>query len=111
MPGEIVTALYRPRPGKEGALRALLKRHVATLRAEGLATRRPVVLMRSRADRTYVEVFEWATAESAGEAHVNPRVAEIWKGMGEVCDMLTLADLKEATERFPHFEPVDGLEA
>jgi hypothetical protein len=108
---EVVTAIYRPRPGKEQALRAVLRRHVPTLRAEGLATPRPVVLLRSRKDGTYLEVFEWATADAAGEAHANPRVGEVWKAIGEAAEALTLADLAEATERFPHFEPVNDLES
>jgi hypothetical protein len=111
MGGEVVFALYRPKPGKADALLGLVRGHVRTLREEGLATDRPVVLLRARSDGTLVEVFEWVSGASAAEAHENVRVQEIWTAMEGVCDFVRWADLAEAAQRFPHFDPVDDLPA
>jgi hypothetical protein len=109
MPSEIVIAVYRPKPGKERALEALIAKHVPTLRAAGLATSRPALLMRS-ADGAYLEVFEWKDGgASANAAHDDPRVRAIWDPMGDVCEFAPLSSVREAKDRFPHFRPVDGV--
>jgi hypothetical protein len=109
MAAEIVIAVYKPRPGMEKALLEILRRHVPTLRKEKLATERPVVLMRSREGGHLLEVFEWATATAADEAHTNPRVMEVWGAMEPLCDFVKVGDVPEVAARFPHFEPVDGV--
>lgn len=109
MAREIVTALYKPKEGQDEALRALIGRHVKTLRGQGLATDRPSVVMRSYADGTYLEVFEWTSHEAAQKAHQDPVVQEIWGKMGAVADFVTLAELQESTAPFPHFAPEDRL--
>jgi hypothetical protein len=108
--GEVVFALYRPKPGRERALLDVLGRHVRTLRAEGLATERPVTLLRARSDGTLIEVFEWVSGASAAEAHENARVQEIWTAMEALCDFVRLSDLSESSQRFPHFDPIDDIE-
>jgi hypothetical protein len=108
-PGEVVLATYRPKPGGDAALRALIARHVPTLRRVQLATDRPVLLLRA-ADGTYVEVFEWRPG-GAEQAHDHPEVAALWGEMAQVADFVRLADLAEAAHPFPHFAPVDGLTA
>lgn len=105
MKPEIVIALYRPHPGKEAELRALIARHVPTLRRLELVTDRPPVLCRA-ADGTYMEIFEWATAEAADQAHHHPEVAKLWEPMGRIADFATLESLEEVSRPFPHFEPV-----
>ena len=44
---DIVIAAYRPKPGKDEALRALLRDHVPFLRREGLVTDRIPILGRA----------------------------------------------------------------
>lgn len=105
MNGEIVIAVYRAKPGKAEALGALLDRHQPVLRAAGLVSDRPPVVMRSPKDGTFLEVFEWASAAAAAKAHEQPAVAAIWNEMAAVSDFLTLADVPESTDRFPHFTP------
>ena len=105
MSPQIVFALYRPHQGKDAALRALIAQHLPTLRKLALITDRPPLLMRAK-DGTYIEVFEWRTAESAGRAHEHPEVAQVWGAMGEIADFSTLGSLEEAGGPFPHFEPV-----
>lgn len=103
--GRIVIACYRPRPGRADDLLALLKDHVPTLRAEGLATDRTSILGRA-ADGTLVEVFEWASQEAIDRAHSNPNVLRMWQAYEAVCEYVKFGDLREAAEIFPGFEPV-----
>lgn len=107
--GQVVIAAYRPKPGKSGELEAILSSHVRTLRAEGLATARPVTLLRSFADGTYLEIFEWASGAAAQRAHETPAVAALWDAMAAVADFVPLAELAETRRPFPHFAPVDGV--
>jgi hypothetical protein len=109
MTPETVIAIYRPRPGKEEELAALLREHVPLLRDEGLATNRPVVLLRSRQDGSYLEIFEWASPEAMERAHRNPRVLALWEHFAGASEYLPFASLHEATALFPSFEAVDGL--
>ena len=107
--GQVVIAIYRPKPGKDADVRAILRRHVSTLRAAGLVTSRPVTLLQSFEDGTYLELFEWKDAAAAGKAHSTPAVAEMWKAFDEVATFVPLTSLAEANARFPHFRPVDGV--
>ncbi len=107
MAREIVTALYKPKSGKEEELKALIEQHVPKLRELGLVTDRAPIVMRSYADGTFVEVFEWVSHEAARAAHSDPEVQKIWGPMAEVCDFVPLAELQESTRPFPHFAPVD----
>ena len=54
--GRIVIACYKPKPGKEDALKALVVDHVSTLRSLGLVTQRAPITMQAK-DGTFVEVF------------------------------------------------------
>lgn len=106
MKPEVVFALYQPHEGKDAELRQLIAEHIPTLRRLELITQRPAILAKST-NGTYIEVFEWRSAESAGQAHQHPEVAKVWEAMGEIADLPTLDSLEEARARFPHFEPVD----
>jgi hypothetical protein len=106
MPPQIVIAAYRPREGGTEALLRLVATHVPTLRAHGLVTDRPPVLMQSFDDGTVLEIFEWSSGEAAAEAHDTPEVARIWEAMGEVAEFVALGALPEAASRFPHFRPL-----
>jgi quinol monooxygenase YgiN len=103
--GRIVIASYRPKPGQESALHELMKQHVATLRSLGLATNRPPITMQAK-DGTFVEVFEWASAEAIQAAHTHPEVLKMWEHYGKVCDYIPVRDVPEASDMFPEFTPV-----
>ena len=105
MKPEIVIALYRPHPGKDQELQELISKHIPALARLELITERAPVLCRAE-DGTYLEIFEWATAEAAGQAHEHPDIAAIWEAMGAIADFPSLGSLSEAGARFPHFEPV-----
>lgn len=100
---ELVIAMYRPHKGKLTELEALVRKHFLTLKEYGLTTERDSFIGRSE-DGSLLEVFEWASAEAAEQAHDHPAIAKIWEAMGEVCDFGKLGDLPEAKNRFPHFQ-------
>ena len=109
MGAHLCIAVYRPKEGGEERLRELIAGHVPALRELGLATDRPVVLMKTFDGTAYLEVFEWATEDAAAKAHEDPAVQAIWGPMMEVADFPALNELEASKTRFPHFEPVDGL--
>ncbi len=102
--GRIVIACYKPKAGKEKALRALIVDHVPTLRRIGLVTDRAPILMEAR-DGTLVEVFEWASAEAIQAAHAHPAVLRMWEEYGKVCDYVPVAQVPEAAQMFSEFAP------
>jgi hypothetical protein len=103
---EIVLALYRPKPGREAELAAIVDTHVLELRKLGLVTDRAPIVARSRADGTIIEAFEWASAEAIERAHRDPTVQAIWARFGEYADYPTLGQLAEAGVTFAGFEPL-----
>ena len=105
MKPELVIALYRPHPGKDTELRKLIAQHLPVLRRLELVTDRAAIVMKAK-DGTYIEIFEWRTAESADLAHQLPEVAQVWEAMGKIADFPKIAELEEIQEHFPHFQPV-----
>jgi hypothetical protein len=103
--GEIVIAVYRPKPGQAEALAAEVRAHVPDLRAWGLATERPATAMRAR-DGTILEVFEWRDG-GIEAAHKDPRVLAMWERFGAACDMISLRDVAETAQLFAGFAPLD----
>ena len=106
--GRIVIACYRPREAQDATLRELIAGHVATLRAEGLATDRPCLLVHA-ADGTYLEIFEWTSPDAMEAAHENATVQAMWARFEQVCDYVTLADLAESKSLFAEFTPADEI--
>ncbi len=103
--GSISVACYKPRPGCEQALLSLVRDHLPPLRAEGLVTGRPSIVMRT-ADGTIVEVFEWVSKEAIAGAHTNPVVLNLWKRFEAVCSYQTPSNIAEFQNLFAHFEAV-----
>ncbi len=102
--GDIVIVAYRPKPGCEAELAALVASHVPKLRAWGLATELPETIMRAR-DGTILEVFEWHEGATA-KAHADPRVLGMWGEFGAACDIIGLRDVAETADLFATFAPV-----
>jgi len=104
---ETVLAMYRPRPGRDADLRAVIAEHVSRLRSWGFAGDRPVVLLQAT-DGTYVEIFDWLEG-AAQRAHSDARVEALWDRFAEVCEFVAPAQLPDATRPFPHFRRVEGV--
>ncbi len=100
--GVFVIVGYRPKPGKEKELNALMQTHVQRLRNEGLATDRESALMRAK-DGTVVEVFEWISQEAIDTAHSNSKVLEMWQEYSKVCEYVPVSELPEANQLFAQF--------
>ena len=103
--GSISVACYKPRTGHEQTLLALVRNHLPPLRAAGLVTGRPPIVMRY-ADGTTVKLFEWVSKEAIVGAHMNPVVLELWKQFEAVCQYETPAKIAEFQNMFGHFEPI-----
>jgi quinol monooxygenase YgiN len=104
--GRIVIACYRPKAGCRDALESLVKEHVATLRSVGLVTDRTPITMEAK-DGTFVEVFEWRSAEAIQAAHTHPVVLKIWEEYEKVCDYVPVGQVPEASQLFSEFTPVE----
>jgi len=102
--GVMVIVAYRPKPGCEADLDALVREHVPCLRTLGLVTERPAQAMRAK-DGTVVEVFEWANG-AIEAAHNSSRVADLWERFANACDYVPLGELPEAEAMFAEFEPI-----
>ncbi len=105
MPGDLVIVAYRPRPGREAELDALMRDHVPRLRRLGLVTDREPVICRAR-DGAVVEVFEWREGAVA-RAHEHPDVQAMWGEFEAACDYTPLRTLAETAEMFATFTPLE----
>ena len=103
--GRIVIVGYKPKPGKNEALKALMKTHLPRLKQEGLVTNRASIMMEA-ADGTIIEVFEWISKEAIENAHTNPAVLQMWSDYAEVCDYVPIGTVAEAADLFSGFEPI-----
>ena len=101
---DMVIAAYRPKPGHEAALAALLADHAPHLRRLGLATDRPAAIMRA-ADGTMVEVFEWHDG-AIETAHTLPEIHQLWARYDQICTYVPLNQLAETAALFATFRPV-----
>jgi len=102
----MVIACYRPKPGKEDDLHALMKTHLPMLRAEGLVDDGPSLCGCAK-DGTVVEVFAWKSQDAIDAAHKNPSVLAMWDKYAKLCEFAPIADVAEAKELFSPLTPID----
>ncbi len=90
---------YRPKPGREDELFALVRRHWPALHAAGLVTSEPAIVYRAtdkRSGRTFfVEIFSWADAQASASAHETRAVRAIWDPMEDALEKMDLAVIEE----------------
>lgn len=103
--GILVICSYQAKPGLEEEARSLLAQHVPTLRKHGLVTDRTVT-QGEGAERSFVEIFEWASEEKSRMAPTIAEVAQHWKSMAEAMDFVALSSLSETQRPFAHFRPI-----
>lgn len=103
---QVAFAVYRAHDGALDQLLTLLRDHVSTLQRRGLATPRPVTLVRSSDGRTVLEIFEWRDRAASEAAHSDPEIKALWGALAGVADFVSLADLPESSRPFPHFAPI-----
>ncbi|MCM3629641.1 antibiotic biosynthesis monooxygenase [Paenibacillus glycanilyticus] len=102
----VAIALYRPHPGKEQELYAIVREHGPALKREGLITEHPMLQLEAE-DGTVIEIFEWKSEEAKKQAHISPDIWPIWERMMAVAEMTGLATLKEAGQPFPDFKRLE----
>ena len=101
---ETVIAAYRPKPGKDEALRKLMREHRRTLVDANLIRPKQPFILRARSDGTLLEIFEWVSAKAADEAHRHAPIRAVWNKLAAVADFVALSDIAEAGKAFSHFE-------
>lgn len=100
-------AMYKPIPGKEKELKAVVVKHIPALQGMGLITSRSPYLAQA-ADGTFIEVFEWKDDEAKRLAHSKEEIRAIWTDMEDLCTFPSMADLEEASKGpFPNFEMLE----
>src|ERR1700739_1647564 len=104
--GRTVIVGYKPKPGKEAALKELMKTHLPRLKSQGLVRDQESYIMEA-GDGTIVEVFEWLSDEAVQKAHSNPEVQKMWGEYAEVCDYVPVGTLAEAANLFSSFTALD----
>jgi hypothetical protein len=109
MDENIVICHYRPRPGSQDELLALIREHRRVYREAGLATERPeYVYVGNEQDGSgplVVSIFEWVSAEAVSRAHQHPKIGPLWERMEALCE--PRGD-RPASE-FPHFAEPEVL--
>jgi len=102
-----VLAVYRMKPNvSRKAVLDLLRDHARVLLEEKLRTPHPPMILESLGDpRQIMEIFEWVDESAAERAHKNPALQAMWGRFGPLTEDigLTLSQLHEAKERWPHF--------
>ncbi|MEO1014136.1 MAG: antibiotic biosynthesis monooxygenase [Pseudomonadota bacterium] len=104
--GVMVIAVYRPKPGREEVLEALVRRHHGVLAEEGLVDETPVLAGRAR-DGAVIEVFIWKSQDAIDAAHENPAVKALWDEFEGACEYDVIANVAEAKEMFSPFTAID----
>lgn len=104
--GHTVIVAYKPKPGKQAALKELMKTHLSILKQEGLVRDKESYIMEA-ADGTIVEVFEWLSEETTRQAHTNQAVLKMWAEYAEVCDYIPVGTLAEAVNLFSGFKSIN----
>lgn len=85
----MVIATYRPAPGRDAELQALIEEHAPVLRGEGIVTGRAPVVMRAD-DGTIVEALELASDLSIERAQRSAAVRDLWARLQSVCTSVNL---------------------
>ena len=101
--GRFVIVAFKPKPGQNDALAAVVAKHLRVLRSENLVTDKAPYVMHA-INGTVVEVFEWRSSEAIIAAHSNPAVQALWGEFAGVCDYVPLACLDEAQHIFAEFD-------
>ncbi len=103
--GRITFAAFKPKPGKEQELLAVIADRLPLLRRLGLATDRPNITCRAH-NGVIVDVSEWASEEAVEKAHNTPEVLALWMRFDACCEFVKLDALAEVHEMFATFEAV-----
>src|SRR3954447_25025115 len=86
---------YRPKPGSEAALFAMVKKHWPAISSTGMVTNDKAVVYRATNKRTgqeyYIEIFSRRDEAASGLAHQTPEVMAVWEPMGPLLESMEIA--------------------
>ena len=100
-----VIAAFKPKPGMQKQLAAVVEKHWRVLQSQNFVTDRPRYAMEA-GDGTIIEVFEWRSAETIEQAHHNPAVLALWAEFEAACEYVPLSSLPESQHPFSEFTPL-----
>ena len=109
----IVIAPYRCPTENQEELFGLLKEKRKYFLKAGYVTERMPITVRSKKDQEVIlEIFEWTSDKHTADAHNDPEVRKYWSKMDELCSKIgfPLSEIKEASESFAHFDPLNIYE-
>jgi quinol monooxygenase YgiN len=102
----VAIVAYKPNPGKEEALRTLVKKHLPCLKQHGLVTNKEAFILETK-DGTIVEVFKWASEKAMKTANTIPDIQQLWREYAKVCTYTPLNRLPETGSLFAEFAPLN----
>ncbi|MGE3108176.1 MAG: ATP-binding protein [Phycisphaerales bacterium] len=103
--GVISFAAFRPKPGKDADLLAVIADRLPLLRRLGLATDREHIVVRTPSG-IILEVSEWVSQDAIDAAHHTPDVLTLWNRFSACSDYLPPNDAGEFAGMFPTFPAV-----
>ncbi|MEP7267298.1 MAG: hypothetical protein ABI844_06685 [Saprospiraceae bacterium] len=106
MDSRIVIVAYKPLPGKENELKALVRSHHLGLKAEDLVTDRTPIIA-GTSNGSIIEIFEWKSIEAIHAAHSNSAVLAMWDEFAQVCTYLPASEIQEFHQIFSDFSPLN----
>ena len=90
---------YRPKPGKEEGLLALIRKHGPALQSTGLIAGGAPVIYRATDKRSgekfFIETFAWRDEDAPEAAHQMPEVMAVWEPMTPILAGMQLAMVEE----------------
>ncbi len=104
--GIVAIACYKPKMGKENALKQIIMEHSGILLRENLITDRPPVVLAS-GNGIIVEIFEWKSDASKVQAHKNVSVRDHWAKIEANSTGAKLSDLEESDATYANFHPIN----
>ncbi len=103
--GVISVAAFRPKPGREDDLLAVIDDRLPLLRSLGLATDRAPINARSK-EGVVIHISEWSSQEAIDAAHKTPEVLALWDRFFACCEWVKLDQLSESHDDFASFEAI-----
>ncbi|MBL9031098.1 MAG: hypothetical protein JNM80_05265 [Phycisphaerae bacterium] len=103
--GRVSIAAFRPKPGMEAALLAVIADRLPLLRRLGLATDRPAINCRS-SEGIVLSVSEWVSDGAIDRAHRTPEVLALWQRFEACSDYVPLTAIADVAEPFPTFDAI-----
>jgi len=92
---------YRPKPGKEEELFALVQKHGPALQSTGLSVGGLAQVYRATDKRSgekyFIETFSWRDEDAPNQAHQMPEMMAVWEPMTPILEKLELAVIEQVS--------------